>query len=67
MRNRFKVGDILEVLSPSQSFNMQVEVCKIEDENGNAVEDAKLVQQKLKLYTSVELHEGDILRIQTEN
>ena len=67
MRNRFKVGDILEVLSPSQSFNMQIEVLRVEDENGNAVTDAKLVQQKLKLYTSVELNEGDILRIQSEN
>lgn len=66
MRNRFKVGDILEVLSPSDSFNMQVEVVKLEDEKGNTVEDAKIVQQRLKLFTPIPLSEGDMLRIKTE-
>ena len=63
MRNRFKVGDVLEVLSPSDSFNEQITVGKLEDEKGNVVEDAKLVQQKLKLYTKIPLLKGDILRI----
>lgn len=67
MRNRFKVGDILEVLSPSESFNMQVEVVKMEDEKGNLIEDAKIVQQKIKLFTKIPLSAGDILRIKTEN
>ncbi len=62
MRNRFKVGDVLEVLSPSDSFNKTITIEKLEDLNGNIVEDAKIVQQKLKLYTNVRLSEGDMLR-----
>ena len=64
MRNRFKVGDKLEVLSPSDSFNKIVTVEKMEDAKGNVVEDAKIVQQVLKLYTKVELNCGDILRVE---
>lgn len=63
MRNRFKVGDELEVLSPSESFNKIVKVEKLEDLKGNIVDDAKIVQQTLKLYTDVKLSSGDILRI----
>ena len=63
MRNRFKVGDELEVLSPSKSFNEIIKVTRMEDEKDSAVLDAKIVQQKLKLYTSVPLLSGDILRI----
>ena len=62
MRNRFKVGDVLEVLSPTESFNKTITIEKLEDLNGNIVEDAKIVQQKLKLYTNVRLSEGDMLR-----
>ena len=63
MRNRFKVGDILEVLSPTDSFNKQITITRLENEKGQAVEDAKLVQEKLRLYTDIPLYEGDILRI----
>jgi len=63
MRNRFKVGDVLEVLSPNDTFNAQIPVEKLTDEKDQAVEDAKLVQQILKLYTPVQLCAGDILRI----
>ena len=63
MRNRFKVGDELEVLSPSENFNEIIKVEKMENMKGEKVEDAKLVQEKLMLYTDVNLHEGDILRI----
>ena len=63
MRNRFKVGDELEVLSPSDSFNKTFIVDSIADEKDKPVEDAKLVQQKLKLYTKVPLNSGDILRV----
>ncbi len=62
MRNRFKVGDVLEVLSPSSSFNKQILVKEMSDTEGNAVEDAKLVQQVLFLKTDVKLSAGDILR-----
>lgn len=62
MRNRFKVGDELEVLSPSENFNKKFVVAEIFDEEGNSVTDAKIVQQKLKIACPFVLCEGDILR-----
>lgn len=62
MRNRFLKGDMLEVLSPSDSFNKIIKVDRLEDEKGNVIEDAKLVQQRIKLYTDIPLFKGDILR-----
>ncbi len=62
MRNRFIVGDVLEVLSPSDSFNKKITIKRLENLKGEEVLDAKLVQQKLKLYTSIPLLAGDILR-----
>lgn len=61
-RNRFMVGDELEVLSPTNSFNKVIKVEKMQDEKGEEVVDAKIVQQKIRLFTSVKLNEGDILR-----
>lgn len=62
MRNRFKIGDELEVLSPSENFNKKFVVTEIFDEEGNSVTDAKIVQQKLKIACPFVLCEGDILR-----
>ena len=67
MRNRFKVGDKLEVLSPTDSFNKIITVGKMETESGEEIADAKVVQQKIKLYTEVKLSAGDMLRGFTEN
>lgn len=63
-RNRFKVGDTLEVLSPNNTFNEKIVVEEMLDENGQRVEDASLVQQVLKLKTNLDLKTGDILRKQ---
>ncbi len=65
MRNRFKVGDVLEVLAPTDSFNKQITVEKMEDEKGTLIEDAKIVQQKIRLFTPLALSVGDILRIKS--
>ena len=65
MRNRFKVGDELEVLSPGASHNALITVEKMEDESFSPVYDAMLVKQKLRLFTSVPLSKGDILRKKT--
>ena len=62
MRNRFKVGDELEVLSPSENFNKKFIVTEIYNQNGEVVDDAKLVQQKLYVKTDIKLSSGDILR-----
>ena len=61
-RNRFKVGETLEVLSPSETFNAQIEVTELLDEKGERVLDASLVQQKLRIKTSLNLKAGDFLR-----
>ena len=66
-RNRFKIGDELEVLSPNDTFNKIITVSKMEDEKGNVVEDASLVQQQLYLYTDLNLKKGDILRRKIDN
>ena len=62
MRNRFKKGDVLELLSPTDNFGKEIVLSKIENENGEEVEDAKLVQQTLYIYTDVVAGEGDFLR-----
>lgn len=62
MRNRFKVGDILEVLSPSENFNKQIVVDEMKNEKGELVLDAMKVQQKLYLKTDLHLMPNDILR-----
>lgn len=62
MRNRFVVGDVLEVLSPTESFNSLITVEKMQDEKGKDLFDAKLVQQRIKLYTKTPLQAGDMLR-----
>ena len=61
-RNRFMCGDELEILSPDGNFNKIIKVDEMCDEDGTAVSDAKLVQQKLWLRTDVRLNTGDILR-----
>ncbi len=61
-RNRFKIGDELEVLSPNDTFNKKIKLDKMTDEKCQDVLDAKNVQQKLYIYTNLNLKKGDILR-----
>ena len=65
MRNRFVKGDKLQVLSPTDSFNKEIIVDKMLDEKDNFITDAKLVQQRIKLFTDIKLEKGDILRLKT--
>ena len=64
MRNRFRLGDSLEILSNGEDFGKTFEVVKMTDENGATITDAKLVQQKLIIYPKekVKLSREDILR-----
>lgn len=61
-RNRFKVGDELEILSPTDTFNKTFKVTEMFDLNGEIVSDALKVQQKLKIKVPFKLQKNDILR-----
>lgn len=61
MRNRFQVGDELEIVSP-HSLGSKITVVKMTDTNGVELLDAKNVQQHIHLYTDYPLNEGDLLR-----
>ena len=60
-RNRFDLGDTLEILSPS-GIGLSFEVTSIKDKKGADRESAHLVQEKVNIYCPHKLHEGDILR-----
>ncbi len=62
MRNRFRTGDTLEILSPSESFRKQLTVKDLCDPSGTPCEDAKLVQGIYSFSSPVPLTAGDILR-----
>ena len=62
-RNRFNKGDVLEILSNNPDFNNKtINIDLFYDEDGNIVEDAKLVQQVLYLETDYRLSQYDMLR-----
>ena len=62
MRNRFKKGDVLEVLSPDDTFLKAFVVDEMYDSTGTIVEDAKLVQEKYRIRCPYALKEGAYLR-----
>ena len=62
MRGRFKVGDTMEVLSPTDNFLKTFTVEKAYLINGEEVQDCKLVQQRYKISCPYNLKNGDILR-----
>ncbi len=62
MRNRFKQGDVLEVLSPDDNFGKTFVAEYIYDSKGERTEDAKLVQEKYRIQCPYVLKKGDYLR-----
>lgn len=62
MRNRFEIGDQLEILSPNDTFNKVITITKIFDDNGDEITIANKVQQILSISTPYNLKKGDILR-----
>ncbi len=62
MRNRFKSGETLEVLSPDYPYGTAFTVRDVTDEGDNAVSDAKLVQATYRMPCPFPLRKGDILR-----
>ncbi|NCA67897.1 MAG: U32 family peptidase [Clostridia bacterium] len=61
-RNRFKIGDELEILSANAYFNDIITITGIKTTAGESIEDAKGVQQLLYLKTDKRLSEFDLLR-----
>ena len=61
-RNKFSVGDVLEVLSPDDNFNKTFKVEEIIDSNNNSVQAAIKVQELVKIKTPYKLNPKDILR-----
>ena len=61
-RNKFQVGDTLQVLSPNDTFNKEFVIKSITDENGNKMTVADKVQQSLTINCPYKLKVGDILR-----
>ncbi|MDE5942842.1 MAG: U32 family peptidase [Clostridia bacterium] len=62
MRGRFKTGDVLEVLSPSENFKKSFSVNTAFTSTGEQVSDCKLVQEHYKINCPLSLAKGDILR-----
>ena len=62
MRNRFKIGDELEVLSPTDSFLKKIKIDSIENGKGEQIDDCKRVQEIVTINCPYDLKKGDILR-----
>lgn len=62
MRNRFMVGDLLEVLSPDDNFLKTIKIEKIFASDGTEIQDAKRVQEVVTINCPYHLKKGDILR-----
>ena len=62
MRGRFKVGEVLEVLSPDENFGKSFTVGYAEKSDGEQVDDCKLVQEIYTINCPYNLNGGDILR-----
>lgn len=60
-RNRFEVGDILEILSPSAIGN-SFKIESIVGEKGKSKDSAQIVQEKVEISCPYKLFPGDILR-----
>lgn len=62
MRNRFKKGDLLEVLSPNAEFGKTFIADEIYDSQGVETDDAKRVQEMYTVNCPYALQSGDYLR-----
>lgn len=62
MRNRFKTGDVLEVLSAGEAFNKTFTVADVKNDDGESIDDVKIVQQTVYMPVPEGVSTGDILR-----
>lgn len=66
-RNKFKLGDTLEVLSPDENFNKTFKVEEILDLNKNKIEEVKKIKQQVYIKCPYKLHKLDILRMKIDH
>lgn len=64
MRNRFKVGDKLEILSADENFLKTISIEKIINSKGQEIDDCKRVQEIVSINCPFDLKVGDILRVE---
>lgn len=64
MRNRFKVGDELEILSADNNFLKKIKIEHILNSKGEEIDDAKKVQEIVEINCPYGLKCGDILRVE---
>ena len=63
MRNRFMIGDELEILSPNNAFQKTIKINKMIDSKGREITDAKNVCEQVWIYTDIQgIEINDILR-----
>ena len=66
-RNKFKLGDVLEVLSPDENFNKTFIIEEILDLNKNKITEVKKIKERVYIKSNLKLHQNDILRIKEEH
>lgn len=66
-RNRFCVGEELEILSPSDMFLKKIKIEKMWDEKGQEIQKADKVQKDVYIFSDLHLNPGDILRKKLDN
>lgn len=64
MRNRFRVGDTLEILSADDNFLKTITITEITNSKGENIDDAKRVQEIVTINCPCLLKSGDILRVE---
>jgi len=63
MRNKFALGDELEILSPDKKcFNKKLKIQNIKNSIGEEISECKVVQEKVTVPCKLPLKVGDILR-----
>lgn len=62
LRNKFAIGDTLEVLSADDNFAKEITLEEITDLSGLSLEEVKKVKQKVYIKTNLKLKQNDILR-----
>lgn len=62
IRNKFIKGDVLEVLSPNDTFNKLIQINEIYNKDNKLIDVANNVQDIVYIKTDLELCKGDILR-----